>query len=150
MNHPFVSLADMRRVDLDLRVCVLAVVEQQPGAVVRTTPFGQGKVCNALLRMNNTSIRASFWRASGEALATHAVGTAVAIYQAIVRKAGAGAWELRATESTLIEEFLAELRDQILADTDISRDAEERLTTTAAVDYDTAPATLSCQTKATR
>ena len=43
----------------------------------------------------------------------------------------------------MIEECPAELRDQIVADTDISRDAEERLTTTAAVDYDTAPATPS-------
>ncbi len=77
-HHPFVDVGAMRKVPEDLQCCVLAVVTYQPGAVHRTTSFGESLVCNALLRLKDTTIRTSFWRQAAERIATFLAGSKIA------------------------------------------------------------------------
>ena len=127
--------------DQTLQVCVLGVVETQPGALVRMTAYGEAPVCNALLRQGGTSIRCSFWRALAGTLAAFNVGDPVAIYQAVVKKMDASTWEIRATESTSVEPCPDDLRPQVVQGTNLAEAASRVLTAVAAVDYDTATAT---------
>ena len=101
MHHPFTEVASLERVEGSLQVCLAGVITHQPGLVARDTQFGQGEVCNAVVRQNETDIRCSFWRSQGAALADYAVGSAVALMQVNVCRHG-GSFEVRATEATAL------------------------------------------------
>ena len=121
LHHPFVSLADMERVEDSLNVCVLAVVARQPGEQTRNSPYGQAGVCNAVLRLKDTTIRCSFWRALATTMSSFVEGSVVAIYQTVVKKVTEGEWELRGTESTSIQECPDDLREMVLSDTNLTQ-----------------------------
>ena len=72
------------------------------------------------------------------------MGTAVAIYQARVKKIAEDEWEIRGTESTHIEACPSELATSILGETDLSEDSAENLTSTKTVDYAKVKTTPSC------
>ena len=76
----------MDRVDTDLQVCVLVVVVTNPGAVPRTTKYGDSLVCNAVVRHATTTIRCAFWRALATTMGVHAEGTVLSMNQVIVKK----------------------------------------------------------------
>ena len=95
-HHPYTNLVDLERVDTDLLVCVCVVVQHQPGAVSRLTQYGTAEVCNATVRQGSVTIRCSFWRKLAAALATHPVGSTLALHQVMVKKIGSiNEWELR-------------------------------------------------------
>ena len=143
-HHPFVDISDLKRVTDELQVCLLAVVAHQPGAIKRTTQYGDALVCNATLRLKDTTIRASLWRQSAVMLASHVAGSAVALYQVKVKKTSEGEWEVRGTESTCIEGCPPDLAETVLAETDLDQRRTEDLTPHVAVDYETTAATPSC------
>ena len=101
MHHPFTDFASLRKVTESLQVCVLGIVVKQPGAVQRSSEFGDAVVCNAVLLHKDLDIQCSFWRSHGEELAKYAEGDAVVLMQVTVKKKAEG-WELRATEATRI------------------------------------------------
>ena len=143
-HHPFVDVAAMRKVPEDLQCCVLAVVVHQPGAVVRTTQYGESLVCNPVLRVKDATIRASFWRTAANEIAAFPQGSAVALYQVTVKKLGSGPtseWELRASRSTCIEQCPQDLRAALQASTDLNTAATESLTREHYTDFDTVQAT---------
>ena len=69
MHHPFVEIGVLKRVDDELQACMLGIVSRQPGAVMRTTQYGDAKVCNATLRLKQATIRTSLWRTLAEKMA---------------------------------------------------------------------------------
>ena len=140
-HHPFVDVGAMRKVPEDLQCCVLAVVTYQPGAVHRTTSFGESLVCNALLRLKDTTIRTSFWRQAAERIATFLAGSKIALYQVIVKKIADGEWELRATQSTRVEACPPDLEAGLEASTDLSTEAVYNLTQEHTTDYETVKVT---------
>ena len=125
-------------------MCV--VVQHQPGAVSRLTQYGTAEVCNATVRQGSVTIRCSFWRNLAAALATHAVGSTLALHQVTVKKIGTNnEWELRGTEATDIEVLQADdLRSSMLAETDLTQGPSLVLTTHRTVDYNSVEATPSC------
>jgi RNA polymerase subunit RPABC4/transcription elongation factor Spt4 len=143
-HHPFADVEAMQRVTDDLQVCLVAVVAHQPGAVSRTTPFGESIVCNAQLRCKNTTIRASFWRTAAQTMADFAQGSAVAIYQGLVKKIGVDQWELRGTQSTRIEKCPPEAEALLRSSTDLTQTPVQVLTRPGTVDYNTTECTPSC------
>jgi len=143
-HHPFVDVSAMRKVPEDLQCCVLAMVSHQPGVVQRTSQYGESVVCNPILRVKDTTIRASFWRQAAERIAEFEQGSIVALYQVTVKKIGSGVnseWELRASRSTRIEECPAELREDVQASTDLNTEATQSLTRDQRTDYDRVQAT---------
>ena len=141
-HHPFVDVGAMRKVPEDLQCCVLAVVTYQPGAVHRMTSYGESQVCNALLRLKDTTIRTSFWRQAAASIATFPVGSKVALYQVTVKKIAAREWELRATHSTRVEACPLDLEAGLEASTDLSTEAVYNLTQEHTTDYETVNATV--------
>ena len=121
MHHPFVDVRNLDRVDDTATICMLAVVVKQPGKVERRSSYGAANVCNAVVRQHDTTIRCAFWRGSADQLATFEEGACIAVYQVRVLKIAEGEWELRATESTLIERCPDELKDRVATDTDLSQ-----------------------------
>ena len=117
MHHPFTGVASLERVEGSLQVCLAGVIMHQPGLVARDTQFGQGEVCNAVVRQNETDIRCSFWRSQGAALADYTVGSAVALMQVNVCRHG-GSFEVRATEATQVLACPADVEATALAGTD--------------------------------
>ncbi len=87
MHHPFVTINDLQKITDAATVCVLGIVTAQPGCVSRQTPYGMASVCNAVVRMEGTAIRCAFWRIN------------------------ASDWELRGTESTIVEACPLDLVD---------------------------------------
>ena len=145
-HHPFVEVTAIQSVEETLQICLLAIVVDQPGAVMRTTHYGEAQVCNAIVRQGTTTIRCSFWRNQATLLSRFGVGDVVAIYQVRVVKMGRGEWELRATESTTIDNCPADLVASVQANTDLQQAPTQSLTRPAAmaVDYDIVKTTPAC------
>ena len=144
VHHPFADFESLQGIGSSLRVSVLGVVETQTGTAQRDTKYGQGEVCNAVLKNKNHLIRCGFWRSHGADLARHPVGTALALHQVNVYVKNTG-WEIAATEGTQIEECPPDLRSALLESTNLN-EVGIALTTTARIDYNTVktiPATLS-------
>jgi hypothetical protein len=137
MHHPFVDVAAMRKVPENLQCCVLARIAHQPGAQLRQSMYGEGLVCNAIMRVKEATIRASFWRAAAETLANYAVGSNVALYQVTVKKVGTDDWELRANQSTRIDGCPTDLEESLMQSTNLETEATESLTQVHEIDYAT-------------
>ena len=149
MYHPFVDISNLERVEDNATLCVLVVVVAQPGKVSRVSQYGAAEVCNAVVRQKETTIRCAFWRKQADVLSSYPEGTCLAMYQVRVVKVEEGEWELRASESTAIEECPAELADRVRGETDLSQAATQALTRAshasgARVDYARAAATPAC------
>ena len=143
-HHPFVDIEALRRVSDSLHVCIVAIVAEQPGAVARTTPYGESKVCNALIRLKDTTIRTSFWRQNAIAMSGFPQGSAVALYLVKVVKTGADTWEIRGTEGTAIEACPTDLEEGVRQTTDLQQAPDAGLTRTVARDYETVATSPSC------
>ena len=128
VHHPFVDVRHLDRVDDTATICMLAVVAKQPGRVERMSSYGSANVCNAVVRQHDTTIRCAFWRDSGDKLAEFEEGACIAMYQIRVLKIAEGEWELRATESTSIEQCPAELKDRVATDTNLTQAPTQSLT----------------------
>jgi hypothetical protein len=59
-HHPFTAIGSLTRADDDKRFCLLGVVSHQPGSVMRETPYGPGKVCNAVVKQEAHTTRCAF------------------------------------------------------------------------------------------
>ena len=144
-HHPFVDVRNLERVDDTATVCMLAVVVKQPGRVQRMSSYGAANVCNAVVRQHDTTIRCAFWRGSADQLAEFEEGACIAMYQVRVLKLAVGEWELRATESTSIEQCPAELKDRVATDTNLTQAPTQSLTRAfQGVDYDRTRAVPTC------
>ena len=145
-NHPFVEIADLERVDDNATLCVLVVIVAQPGKVSRVSSYGAADVCNAVVRQKATSIRCAFWRKNAEALSEFEVGSCVAMYQVRVVKVGESDWELRATESTVIERCPEDLEERVRGETNLAEVASQSLTRSVhgGKDYDSCSACPGC------
>ena len=145
MFHPFVDVCDLDRVDDTVTICMLAVVAKQPGKVERTSTYGSANVCNAEVRQRDTTIRCAFWRGHADQLAEFEEGACVALYQVRVLKIAEGEWELRATESTSIEQCPTELQDRVTTDTNLTQAPTQSLTRAVkGVDYERTRAVPTC------
>ena len=145
-NHPFVEIADLERVDDNATLCVLVVVVAQPGKVSRMSSYGAADVCNAVVRQKATTIRCAFWRRNADALSEFPVGTCVAMYQVRVVKVADSDWELRATESTVVERCPSDLEERVRGETNLEEEASQALTRSVhgAKDYDSCSASPAC------
>ena len=144
LHHPFADFESLKGIGSSLRVSVLGVIETQTGTTQRDTKYGQGEVCNAVLKHKNHLIRCGFWRGHGAELAKHPKGTALALHQVNVYVKNNG-WEVAATEATQIEECPPDLKSALLESTKLN-EVGIALTTAARIDYSTVktiPATLS-------
>ena len=139
-HHPFLDIAKIAKVQSDVQHCVLGVVTRQPGAKWQETRYGAKYVCNAILRAGGNTIKCSFWRHHATELAKWTEGTAIALYQVIVKREvtakGNVSWELRATEATQVAECPAELAQALLASVADNGPATS-LTAAIAKDYKT-------------
>ena len=144
LHHPFVELQNLQRVAGSMRVSIIGIVTTQPGLVPRDTKYGQGDVCNAVIKQGQHLVRCGFWRTHGETLARHPVGTALVLHQVNVFHKNGG-WEVAATAGTQIEGCPEDLRKTLIDSTDLDATGIT-LTNTPNVDYNTVktkPATLS-------
>ena len=146
MHHPFVTINDLQKITDAATVCVLGIVTAQPGCVSRQTPYGMASVCNAVVRMEGTAIRCAFWRSQAEALAAFNEGDCIAIYMVKALSINASDWELRGTESTIVEACPLDLVDSVKEKTNLEEGVATLLWTRGAqaVDYNTSTAKFAC------
>ena len=135
MEHPVLDLESIKKVTDKIQVCAKVVVESNPGVVERKTRFGDSRVCNAVVRMQNLSIRTSFWRELADNMAQHGAGTPLFMTQVVVVKTDVNSWELRGSNATQLTRLSGAEGDAMQAATDMSTESV-RLTSHAQVDYD--------------
>ncbi|CAL1171967.1 unnamed protein product [Cladocopium goreaui] len=144
--HPLVPLRALSRVKDRQKICVAAVIIDNPGAIERQTKEKMAMVCNAIIQQGNTKVRCAFWHEHAEELAAQAVNEAVLLYQVLVTKRKSeDSWELSSWRGTSIQECpaaMAELLKKELADTGDCRMLTE-IPVTDWENCDAVPSTLS-------
>ena len=145
-HHPWLDIANIRKVQSDVQHCIKGVVQHQPGKKNQDTKFGQAEVCNAILTADGKSIRCGFWRQHADKLAAFAEGDAIALYQVNVVPVdvkGTSSWEIRATEATLVTPCPAEFAESLHASVAANTGPLDALTAPITKDFDTAAASLA-------
>ena len=136
MSHPFTNLSTLSKISSSMHLCILGVIINQPGAISRTTKYGDADVCNAMIQQDGRKIKCAFWRKGAVMLGTRTVDTPVALMQVNVVKADDGSWEVRCTESTQVLDCPAEHEDELIDGVKANSSAVS-LTKSHAKNYDT-------------
>ena len=110
--HPLVPLRALSRVKDRQKICVAAVIIDNPGAIERQTKEKMAMVRNAIIQQGNTKVRCAFWHEHAEELATKAVNEAVLLYQVLVTKRKSeDSWELSSWRGTSIQQCPAAMAE---------------------------------------
>ena len=138
MEHPMATLDSMREVQTSGQECAKVLVLTNPGVIRRQGEWGTAGVCNATVKLEDTTIRCSFWRTLGDEMAKFEAGRVIVMYQVNVVKTDDDSWELRGTPGTKLVALEGDAARAVSDSTSI--DSESRTLTRNSfqqVDYET-------------